>query len=344
MTVRLATDQEIDDWDKHILANPDGGNVFASYEYAQQKETGGYTIKYLFVDDVAVTVHEKNTYPLGKLWYLPKGPEITNTNNLFSILKELKPFAADNSVFTIRIETELPRSIQPTLARHSLVKVRPIIPNPSTITLDISDSLNKILDNLPQKGRHAIRRAQRDGVIIEQVKPTEKNCQTMFNLLSSTAEGQFGIRSYEYYRSFWQRFADANMGQLFFAYYDGKLAAGAFAMIFGKKSTYLVGASERSRRVYGASHLLQWHVIKWAKSSGALIHDFCGSPPTEEIDNPNHPHHGIGLFKKAFNKTVTDYVGCYDVVIRPVQYKIWTILGERIARRIHYYKHHDSYY
>ena len=344
MTVRLATEQEIADWDKFVLANPDGGNVFASYEYSLQKETGGYKVKFLFVDDIAVTVHEKNAYLLGKLWYLPKGPGVTKTNDLLSVLKSLQPFASEHGVFAIRIETELPRSTRPTLMRHGLVKARPIIPNPSTITLDISRDLNKILDNLPQKGRHAIRRAERDGVKIELVEPSEKNCKAMYNLLSATAEGQFGIRNYDYYRSFWQRFAKAGLGQLFFAYYDGKLAAGAFAMVFGTKSTYLIGASERSRRVYGASHLLQWHVIKWAKARGSLVHDFCGSPPSDEIDNPNHPHHGIGLFKRAFNKTVIDYIGCYDYVIRPVQYKIWSIVGERIARRVHYYKHRDSYY
>lgn len=344
MTARFATEQEITDWDKHILANPDGGNVFASYEYAQQKETGGYTAQFLFINDIAVMVHEKNAFPLGKLWYLPKGPEVTKANDLFSILKALQPLAAAHGVFAIRIEPELPRSIHPTLARHGLVKAKPIIPNASTITLNLSDSLDTLLGNLPQKGRYAIKRAEREGVNIKLVKATDENCMTMFNLLSDTAEGQFGIRDYDYYRSFWQRFEAADMGQLFFALFESKVCAGAFAMVFGAKSTYLVGASERKRRVYGASHLLQWRVIKWAKSKGSMIHDFCGSPPSEEIDNPDHPHHGIGLFKTAFNKTVTDYIGCYDLVIRPVQYKIWSVIGERIARRLHCYRHHDSYY
>jgi lipid II:glycine glycyltransferase (peptidoglycan interpeptide bridge formation enzyme) len=318
--------------------------VFASRQYAQQKQTGGYHIRYVFVDTLAVMVHEKNAGPLGRLWYLPKGPEVTSTKDLFAVLKELQKIAKINNVFAIRIESELPRSAQPTLARHGLVKVRPIIPNPSTITLDIHRSLDDILMSLPQKGRHAIRRAERDGVIIKQVEATEKNCKTMFNLLKATADGQFGIRSYDYYQLFWQQFESAAMGQLFFAYVDDKVVAGAFAMVFGTKSTYLVGASLRKRVVYGASHLLQWHVIQWAKSKGALIHDFCGSPPSDEINNPDHPHHGIGLFKTAFNKTVTDYIGCYDYIVNPTKYRAWSLIGERVARRVHTYKHHDSYY
>ncbi len=344
MTARFATDQEIADWNSHVLASPDGGNVFASRQYAQQKQTGGYTIRYVFVDTLAVMVHEKNAGPLGKLWYLPKGPEVTSTKDLFAVLKDLKKLAMKQNVFAIRIESELPRSTQPTVARHGLIKVRSIIPNPSTITLAIDQPLDTILNNLPQKGRYAIKRAERDGVIVKPVEASEQNCKTMFNLLKVTAEGQFGIRNYDYYQLFWQQFEAANMGQLFFAYVDNKVVAGAFAMVFGTKSTYLVGASIRKRVVYGASHLLQWHVIEWAKSHGSLLHDFCGSPPSDEINNPDHPHHGIGLFKTAFNKTVTDYIGCYDYIIRPTQYQAWSLIGERIARRLHLYKYHDSYY
>src|SRR5680860_554118 len=342
--IRFATQQEISEWNKYIIANPDGGNVFASYEFAMQKEAGGYKAHFVFANDLAVTILEKNAPILGKLWYLPKGPGVTSAKELWVVLESLKPFAEKHGVFAIRIESELNRDQQPTLTRHGLIKSRPIIPNPSTITIDISDNLETIMTNLPQKGRHAIRRAERDGVTTKLVESTDKNCKIMFDLLSETAEGQFGIRSYDYYRTFWQRFESAGYGQLFFAYYENQVVAGAYAMVYGAKSTYKDGASIRKRDVYGASHLLQWRVIEWAKSRGAKLHDFCGSPPSDEIGNPNHKHYGIGLFKTAFNKTVTDYIGCYDLVINPTIYKIWTKFSEKVARRLHYYKHHDSYY
>lgn len=344
MTARFATPEEIANWNDLIIANPDKGNVFSSFEFAMQKETGGYKAHFLIINKIAVTVLEKKVPIIGKLWYIPKGPGVIITQELWDLLKELKPFARQHGVFAIRIEPELPRQQQPTIARHGLIKAKPIIPNPSTITLDISDSLDNILTNLPQKGRHAIKRAERDGVTVKLVKSNDKNCKIMYELLSETAKGQFGIRGYEYFRTFWQRFETAGYGQLFFAYFDGQVVAGAYVMAYGTKSTYKDGASIRQRTAYGASHLLQWHVIQWAKSRGVLIHDFCGSPPSDEINNPEHPHHGIGLFKTSFNKTVTDYIGCYDLIINPNSYKIWSKLGERIAVRLHYRKHHDSYF
>jgi len=344
MTVRFATQPEIENWDELILSNPDSGNVFASYEFAMQKETGGYKAYFLIADGLAVTVLEKKAVGLGKLWYLPKGPEVISSEKLWPLLKELGDFAKKQSVFAVRIEPELPHGEQAVFAKHGLIKSRPIIPNPSTITLDISQDLDTILMGLPQKGRYAIKKAERDGATTELVKSTDQNCRIMYDLLSETAEGQFGIRGYEYFRSFWQRFEAAGIGQLFFAYYDNKVVAAAYAMAFGTKSTYKDGASVRHRTVYGASHLLQWKVIEWAKSRNVVLHDFCGSPPSDEINNPEHKHYGIGLFKTAFNKTVTDYVGCYDLVINPSKYRIWINLGEKVAQRLHYYKHHDSYY
>jgi len=344
MVTRFATSDEIARWNELILNNPDGGNVFSSYEYLQQKLMGGYKVRYILIDSLAVSVLEKTTPPLGKLWYLPKGPNVTSSKTLFSTLEALKPFAKKRGVFAIRTEPELPRTQQGTLSRHGMMKAAPIIPNASTITLNLTPDLEDILMNLPQKGRHAIRRAERDGVTVEEVTTTEKNCRLMYKLLSDTAEGQFGIRSYNYYKTFWQRFANSGHGQLFFAYFEGKPVAGAYAMVFGTKSTYKDGASIRKRTAYGASHLLQWHVISWAKKHGALIHDFCGSPPSDEINNPEHPHHGIGQFKTAFNKQVTDFVGCYDAIISPGRYKLWTKLGERIFRHYYYKRTKDYYY
>jgi lipid II:glycine glycyltransferase (peptidoglycan interpeptide bridge formation enzyme) len=344
MTARYATPEEIAQWNSLVLKNPDGGNVFASFEYAQVKLMQNYTPRYIITGKLAVTVLEKHTPPLGKLWYLPKGPGITTAKQLFDTLKSIKPLAKKAGVFAIRVESELSRSSRPTIERHGLKKAAPIIPNPSTITIDLSPSLEDILTGLPQKGRHAVRRAERDGVTVEKVAVTKQNAKQMYKLLAETAEGQFGIRSYNYYKAFWETFEKAGLGQLFFAYFEGKVVAGAYAMVFGTKSTYKDGASVRKRTAYGASHLLQWNVIEWAKSQGAVVHDFCGSPPSDEINNTEHPHYGVGLFKQSFSKHVVDYIGCYDYILSPTRYNVWIRIGERVHRHLYYKRTNDYYY
>ena len=344
MTARYATAEEIQNWDTHILSNPDGGNIFSSLEFAEIKKLTAYTPLFVMIDSLAVTVLQKNTAPLGKLWYLPKGPNVTTTEALNEALAALRPLAKKAGAFVVRVETELPRDKQSSLSAVGLKKAAPIIPNPSTITLSLEQSLDDILTTLPQKGRHAIRRAGRDGVTVELVPASDENCKEMYALLAETAKGQFGIRSYDYFRGFWQSFEKAGLGQLFFAVYEGKRVAGAYAMTFGAKSTYKDGASIRERTAYGASHLLQWKVIEWAKSRGVVVHDFCGSPPSDEIDNEKHPHYGIGRFKQSFSRNVVDYIGCYDFVISPIRYALWQKIGERVHRHLYFKKTRDYYY
>ena len=346
MTIRFANKDETAQWNNLILANPDGGNVFQGYEFAQQKQMAGWTPRYIIAGSVATTVLEKSIIGLGKLWYLPKGPGITSARQLDDVLAELKTFARNHGAFAVKIEPEL-RDSDETRAdflKLGLRKASPIQPNFSTVTLNISDDLDTVLASLNQKGRHAINRARRDGVTVQQVDSTDEHCRKMYDLLAATAEGSFRIRHYDYYKAFWQRYAAAGQGQLFFAHVDGKIVAGAYALAFGTKSTYKDGASVRERTVYGASHLLQWHVIEWAKDKGTVIHDFCGAPPAAEINNPEHPHYGIGRFKTSFNKEVTDYIGAWDMIINPTAYNIWSKVGERVMLRLHNALHHENWY
>lgn len=347
MNLRFAKPTEIEHWNDYILANPDRGNVFQGYELAEQKKLGGWKPRFIIADTIAITALEKYVFGLGCIWYIPKGPGVQTARELDQILPALKKFAARHNVFGVKIEPELIKQPETMtdLLKLGLHKVPPIQPNFSTVTVNLSPDLDTIMANLNQKGRHALRRAERDGVTIAQVPTSDENCKLMFKLLADTAEDSFRIRDYDYYKAFWQRYSDANQGQLFFAYDNNdRLIAAAYAIVFGSKSTYKDGASVRERTVYGASHLLQWKVMEWAKSKGSVIHDLCGAPPSDQIKNPGHPHYGIGRFKTSFNKEVTDYVGAYDIIVKPLQYKLWSVVGEKIALRLYNYQHNENYY
>lgn len=346
MTMRFATNTEIAEWNKRIIANPDNGNVFQSEEFAVQKGIGGWQTRYINSDQAAVTVLEKAVPGLGKLWYAPKGPGVATVEQLREFVRDIRPFAKKHGVFAIKVEPELAKEAETlkAISTTDLVAVTPIQPNFSTVLVDISEQLDEVLAHLNQKGRHAINRAKRDGVTVARVETTDAHCRAFYELLRDTAAGSFVIRPYEYYLAFWQRFSAHGTGQLFFAYYEGEIVAGAYALVFGQKSTYKDGASIRKRTAYGASHLLQWEVMTWAKERGSKVHDLCGAPPSNRITDETHPHYGIGRFKTSFNKHVTDYVGAYDIVISPFQYKLWRKVGEKVVKRVWWQRHHESWY
>jgi lipid II:glycine glycyltransferase (peptidoglycan interpeptide bridge formation enzyme) len=343
MTVRFATEAEVQDWDKHVLANPDGGTIFQGKYFAKLKETAGWTPRYIMADDIAITVVEKPIFGFGKVWYAPKGPDVADIEVLEGIIGPLRDFAYKQGVFTMKMEPELPRGLD--MARLGLIKTRQIQPNISTVLVDLQPTLPTILKNMPQKGRYAIKRAERDGVTAKMVTVSDENCKIMYNLFKGTAAGQgFGIRPESYYRAFWEGYAEQGVGQLFFAYHDGEVVAGAYVLAYGTKGTYKDGASVRDRKAYGASHLLLWEAIKWLKKRDCTVFDLCGAPPSDQVDNPDHPYHGFGQFKRSFNSEVTDFVGAYELPIRPLKSKIWTKFVEKAVRRLFYKLHHQSYY
>ncbi|MFZ1257914.1 MAG: peptidoglycan bridge formation glycyltransferase FemA/FemB family protein [Candidatus Saccharimonas sp.] len=343
MKIRFATPEELSTWDEIIPRNPGGGNVLQGAVFARLKQISGWTTRAIVCDTGAMTVLEKHIPLFGKLWYMPKGPGVASAAQLGNILAELTPFAHAHGVFTIKIEPELPLGTN--LSHLGLIPTRPIQYNASTVVVNLTSPLEEVLAHLPQKGRHAIKRAERDGVTVQAVDSTSEHCDQMYELFEQTAQGAgFVIRSRDYYHEFYQQFSEAGQGQLFFAYFNGNVVAGAYALLYGHKSTYKDGASIREKITYGASHYLQWKVIEWAKQQGSHEHDLCGTPPATAITDVNHPFYGLGRFKTSFNKQVTDYVGAFEVPIAGWKSKLWTRYIEKLVRRLYFKRTHESYY
>ncbi len=335
MTIREATEQEIAQWNELLAHNPDGGNVFASHELAETKRLNGWKPHYLLADNLAITGLEKHVPLCGKFWYLPKGPGLTSVEAINNLLPDLQQFARTKGVFAIKLEPEIIETDETlaALSRLGVVRTNPVQPNVSTVLIDTAPELDDILASFNQKGRHALRRAERDGVTVYPAEVNEPNMQQMYQLLAATAAGRFdaSLRSYDYYRNFWKSFAENETGSLFFAEFEGRIVASAFCMYLGKKGTYKDGASERDKSTYGASQLLQWEVIKWMKERGVTSYDLCGTPHSSRINDTTHPHYGMGRFKTSLNKHVTDYVGCWDVVVNPRAYRLWQRIMQRVV-------------
>lgn len=341
--MRFANQTELESWNELINSNPSGGNILQGKEFVELKTNSGWKVRYIVSDWCAFSVIEKTIPLLGKVWYSPKGPGVASKNELAALLPELTAFAKKQGVFTVKIEPELDHATD--LSDLSLLPTTPVQYNYSTVYVNLSPPIDDILKNLNQKGRHAIRRAERDGVTVKAVPANDENCRIMYDLFTQTAQGAgFMIRPPEYYRSFYRTYQDKQCGQLFFAYYQNKVVAGAYAMVQGAKSMYKDGASVRERTAYGASHLLQWHVIQWAKEHGSLTHDLAGVPPIKDIKDTTHPFSGLARFKTSFNKEVTQYVGAFEVPVRPLKAALWHRLVEKIVRKLYFKRHKQSYY
>lgn len=349
-TARLATADERASWDALIAANPGGGEVWQGAEYlALKRAEGRYLERFVVVERpgrsaVAVGVLAKRVPLVGEWWHAPAGPAGESAADVLEVAAAVAALARSRGAFLLKIE---PRTGIETAAAYRAAGYRDtvrVIPNPSTILVDVSGPEDEVFKRIGKKARNSINRAKRDGIVATRVAATTENCAALYRLLQETAEGRFVLRSERYYREFWQQFERAGAGQLFFAHRDGELVAGAFAMGLGEKTTYKDGASVRAKTAYGASHALQWEVIRWANERGAISHDLCGAPPAARVDDREHPLFGVGQFKRSFAPDITDYAGAFDLPLKPWAYGFWVKLGDRIARRMSLAIRKDPYY
>lgn len=348
---RFATPEERADWDALILANPGGGEVWAAAGHLDVKQVSNYLPRFVVVEredcaPIAVGVLAKRVPLLGEWWNLMAGPDGDDVTDVLQTADAVSELARAHGAFLMKIEPRLGRDAEQPILDAGYRRTFPRVPNTSTVVIDLDRTEEEIFAGFAKSTRNAINRAARDGIRVERVPATDENCATLYALLAHTAEGRFQLRPEKYFLKFWQRFAEAGQGQLFFAYGsdNDELLAGAFAMNFGATSQYKDGASLRVKRAYGVSHALQWEVIKWAHESGSLAHDLCGTPPSDRLDDKEHELYGVGRFKLSFDRAVIDHVGAFERPLRRVKCRIWDLIGERIARRVSLSVRHDAYY
>ena len=343
-TARFATAEEIENWDKHVTANPNGGNMLQSAAYASVKNGSGWKVRFLVLENGGSAsynlVLEKKFPVLGRLWYLIKGPDLAAAADLKAALEACAAFVRSRklNVFTIKIEPDILDSeeAQAHLKVAGLAKAPNIQSNDSTALLDISGPEEAVFKAISSRARNAIRRAEREGCEVVRQEHGPETYRALYDLMADTvnAKGSMPLRSYEYYAAFWDEFCNRGQGNFFFTYEDGKPSVGAFVINYGAKATYKDGGSTQNRKQYGDSHLVQWAAIRRMQELGCREYDFCGTPPASRIKDKSHNLYGMGMFKTSFTKTVTDFVGCHDYVLSPVKHKLWVKGAEKVFRRI----------
>jgi lipid II:glycine glycyltransferase (peptidoglycan interpeptide bridge formation enzyme) len=198
---------------------------------------------------------------------------------------------------------------------------------PTTLLLDLLQDEDSILSGMKSKTRYNIRLADRKGVRVFEVSPFDRKAGSSglakwYEIYRETAErDRITIHAFSYYRDLFD-LAQKFRGKcpelsLFLAEVEGELNAGIITARYGRKTSYLYGASRSKNRNYMASYALQWQAVKKAKEEGAECYDFFGIPP---VNDPEHPMYGLYRFKTGFGGRIVRRPGCVDFSITPAVY------------------------
>jgi lipid II:glycine glycyltransferase (peptidoglycan interpeptide bridge formation enzyme) len=261
--------------------------------------------------------------------YFPKG--IMPDEEQLDVLKQL---GKKNNALFIKLEPDISQpvgvpsghdQITRFLIANGAVPGRPLFTK-YTFKLDLSDSTEKLFNNLKSKTRYNINLAIKKGVEIYE-NSTAEGMEQYIEIMEETTKRQgFYAHSPNYFRMLWGTLGSSGMIRIFSAVYNDTILVSWIMFVFNGKLYYPYGASRSVHRDVMASNLMMWEMIQFGKNNGCEEFDMWGSLGPEP--NKNDPWFGFHKFKEGYGGTLMEFVGTYDLVLDPIMYKVFRFVED----------------
>lgn len=150
---------------------------------------------------------------------------------------------------------------------------------PYTRIINLIPTENEILAQMHEKWRYNIRLASKKWVQVQRANLNEENLDIWIWLLDETlARDGFSGNSRKYYEAFLQNIEEKNQWWLYFAWFEWRVIAAGIFLFTSERAIYYYGASSsklEDRNIF-APYLLQWELMRIAKSRNIWIYDLLG--------------------------------------------------------------------
>lgn len=341
--LRSIGEEEREAFNNFIQGHP-YGSVFQSYEWGELKKKHGWLPVRLVLERSgnlagAVTLlHKGNTFC--RMAYSPRGPvvDFSDGEALTLLTGAMRGYLQHRKVGFWKLDPEVPsRESYPKVFRLQFTPASTRTGfggiQPRTVwRLDMGEAPD-MEKGLGKSARRQIKKAEKNGVVLR--PGTREDLPAFYGLLQETARrNRFRIRPLTYYHDMWDTLEPPGFLCLFLGTREGRVVCGALATPFGRGVWDLYAGTGPEARQTGASYLLTWEMVKWAARQGYSFYDLGGVPLGEKGESPLQ---GLTDFKSRFGGGPLEFVGEYDLVHSPLQYRLWRLgMGarEKLLKRI----------
>lgn len=352
------------EWDAFVAANSAGSFLQSTLWSIFQKNTGKKTLflacgekegriqtelpdllehvtispeKWVFASSII-----EHALPQGKRYlYMPRGPlcdflKMTgeSPSGIFrSCVDMVRSSVEKGRTLFLRVDPEWQDTseLREFFANLGAVKAPHEVQPQRTVIVDMRKGKEELLAHMHPKTRYNVRLSERRGVRVRKVGGDETRVQEeFFSLLAKTAQRDgFKLHPPSYYQTMLAASGiEGSKGggslELFVAEYNTMILAGAIVSFFGRRATYLHGASADEMRNVMGPYLLHWEIIKEAKQRGYEEYDLWG------VSSTRWP--GVTRFKQGFGGREVSYIGAYDFIFNSLWYQIYK--GAHMVRRM----------
>lgn len=305
-------------------------SVFQSKEWEQFKLQTGYEKSYR-IGDILVL---QRKLPMGRtMLYSPlvaeKNYELGIKNNGF--LEQIEQISKENKAIFYRLELNIPIIHDSKfMIPERFVKAFEEMQPENNWVLNIKKSEEELLTEMKQKGRYNIKIAQSSGLTTTSSNMTEsKELDAFYDQYKKTGERhKISYRNKNYFKTLLEILGGKGYARAYAVWHGKTPLASAIIIPYGESAFYLYGGSSEEERNLMAPYLLHWEIIRESKAKGFTEYNFLGIAPDDSL---KHPWSGITRFKKQFGGEQVNIKGCYDLPLKPLEYKLFKI-AESIRR------------
>lgn len=194
---------------------------------------------------------------------------------------------------------------------------------PRTLILDLNQSTDDLLGAMTKKTRQYIRKSERDGVVVEQIKNREDLADVLAIYRDTAKRAGFALHGDDYYYDLFDMMGENN--GVFGAYYQGKLVSFVWLALSCATAFELYGGMSQQGQDIRANYALKWQAITKCKEWGIARYDMNGLL-----------NDGVSAFKEGFASHEDMLAGTYDYPLSPL-YLVWSTLlplGKKVVRKL----------
>ncbi len=326
--IEFVNPQNREKYEQFVSTHPHGGFT-QSLKWHEAKKGWGWEA-FMATDDTTGEVRGAQlvlikTLPFGfSFLYSPRGPvcDWEDEAVMDELLGAVKALAKKYKAYRYTMDPELPEENTAVTDRllkkgFSLFKGGEsgleAIQARFNYQLPIADKdCDELLMSFHSKTRYNIRVAIKHEVEVRVCG--EEALEDFARLMAKTGERDgFVTRPKEYFKTFLDALGEN--ARLYMCYYRGQPVSGAISVFYAGKACYVYGASDNEHRNVMPNYLMQWEMIRYAKSLGCTLYDFQGVSGNLREDDPEY---GLYRFKKGFNGFLAVYAGEFSLVFKPL--------------------------
>ena len=310
---------EAERWDGDLSERASPAPLLQTWAWGEVQANAGWTVERLQSGNngAMATVLVRKVGPAREA-YVPRGPVPATSDAIDSVVD----WSRKSKVARLVVEPEAPETFGDAMVERHFMRISPTQPQHTRIVKLVPP--DELLATFRHGRRYNIRAGLKRGVVIGEGKDAAELARQ-----SAAVERRQSIHLPD--RRYYQLLLDLlPWCRTITAYAPEKhepLATVLVARHAGRAYSLFAGRSGRHRELMG-NDIAWWSAISSAAEAGCSDFDLWGVPPPRA--SPEHPWHGIGVFKAEFGGAEVAYTGAWELIVSEAGARL--IGAERKAR------------